>query len=275
MRPASVHGVKVPDGSYQNSCTVTQVLKYSITATNATTAFIIGVNKMDSNGHLIDTDMNSLIPGQCTKTIAVGVGADTSYIYDLGLCVTTTTEANLWETAGAVGYAMGHPGLSTILGGYRNIRLVSAGVHISSAPSSTTDQGWYTVTPLFRGIGNSNVFRALTPCTLASVQNMVGAITVPIKGNPNGVSSIWKPVDNACMEYVPVDVRYEHDQTLNREDIDIQRRDVGGWVIVVHGTTTIPILVEVVSNFEAQALNQYITPGSSVDRLTHWRCPMR
>jgi len=245
--PTSVLGAKVPDGSYTGSATVSEVVKLTLPfgshALGGYCTAIFGVPQENSTAQYVE-GLNSLLPGQQDQATPVDwtVGEKGDPV--------TATDANLFGTSQSV---VPHPGNSLLKSTYRLIRLVSAGIHASASAAMTSSQGWLTIAPMPRSAGRNGLYIQGVAWSIAKLFTIPGSTTVPIM-TPGGLSSFWTPGDNGCMEYALVDAD-PGPSADNIDPIQLDRRDIGGWIVCAHGTQATTsggtLMIELQLNYEA------------------------
>jgi len=256
LHPATVGGVKVPDGCYEDSATVTQIYR-NIFPANATgfASGIIGVDQLTPSFTI--NSYASLLPGQVSASA-------TPVPYNLGFLNNSATgTVSDWFNGGSF---IAHPGQAIFLSNFRLIRLVSAGIHVVAAPAATASSGFYIMCPLPRGIGFTNFFPQSSAVPTSTIQSVPGCITTPVNGAKTGVGGIWRPLDSSCYKFTQVDQRAEETGGTNYPTA-IADRDLGGWVFCVQGVGAgTSLMVEIVLNYEAIPTLNSMLPGSSAAR---------
>lgn len=259
LHPAEVFGVKIPDGCYDQSATVTEYTRYQFNGGSAGyRCVLLGLTETDGSATV--TARGSLVPGYEEVTGAGDLPWNLGFIGE-----STATAADLlWAGAGADSAWIPHPGSTSLNATFRALRLVSCGVRIVCASAPLTAKGWVTVAALPRGYSKQGFFSSVGgSLTLAGVLTLPGSVTVPLNDLGSGLSAIYRPTDNVCLEYAPTRVEVEA-ATIDEHNFAVH--DVGAFVIVCHGTdaTTVPpFLIEVVENFEAQPTSNAVLVTSS------------
>lgn len=242
--PADVFGVKIPDGCYDESATVTEFARFQFDGgTNGYRAVMIGETLTDGSSTI--TYRGSLLPGEEDMT---GTGALPWHLLFSGVATATALDI-FWGGAGGGSTWMTHPGQATFTSTFRMVRLVSCGIRVTCAAAPLTAKGWLTVAALPRGMSRQGFFTSAAT-TLSSVLTLPGAKTVPLNDLGGGLSAIYRPLDNACLEYA---VMSNDLAAGERDDLNWMRHDIGGFIVVAHGTDQLalpPFLIEFVGNYE-------------------------
>lgn len=281
--PATVMGAKIPDGSYEDSSTFSEFQRIPLngsTGANNNFACLIGQPMINSDGSVYE--WNSLCPGiyQNTPdqppTVKKAVPAPTAGPASTkGAPATTagTTPINYWIGLAAVSPAGGcpvdnllygcngldHVATQVIVDNYHSIRVVSAGIRVIMAVTATSANGFLTVAPIPRGRID---FWNTSALTLANVQALPGAVVTPIGAVGSGVSAVWSPADNACLEYSKT--TGVEGGIIDTNDSWVWHRDLGGFMVVASGLSSNAAgMVEVVINYEAlPRLNSFLITSS-------------
>lgn len=247
LHPATVYGVKVPDGHCSNSCTLTEINRVSWTVgTNGYRCGVVGVSNSDGLGS--STQFASLLPG-VRDINTVG----TTYWNLMDISNAACTVNDLW--AGGASTLVAHAGdnatTPVISSTFYTVRLVSAGVRFSCAPNATTDQGYMTLAPLYKGISETATVHGPAALTTAYVMSLPGAVTIPARATGMGMSGIWVPLDNACMEFELTHTNLDISEAGFTTTSEFRSHDLGGWIMIAHGmAASTALMTEVCLNYE-------------------------
>lgn len=262
LHPATVLGAKVPDGAYPASATVTEFVRFFFTGgthqigeTCPVRTVILGVTQTDGTDAL--NKRCSLCPGADDITGTGLVEWDLGYVSDAD-----ASDSDIWKGAGT---KITHPAYTALAGMARMIRLVSCGIRLTCAASGLTNKGWVTMAYLPKGYGRAGWFRTIAQ-PLTNITTLPGLVTMPVAQIGAGMSAVYTPTDNGCLEYCAM--HQDMSAAGNPDVVSWMRHDIGGFVIAVTGTDPTdppPFCVEVMSNFE-------IIPSTNAVLLTATPC---